>query len=134
MSDPRETGPLYSGDVLDLLVQLQTEIAGLRAENMALKDEIRRLKGLPPRPKVKPSGMEASSKRGSDRAQSPKRRGSSRAIISEERHLGCVAPRSAFPGSDQLHCARCDDRCASNPLFSRSLAFAGRAGGHGAAA
>src|SRR5665213_3266085 len=95
MSDPRETGPLYSGELLDLLVQLQTEIAGLRAENMALKDEIRRLKGLPPRPKVKPSGMEASSKRGSDRTQSPKRRGSSRAIISEERHLGCVTPAGA---------------------------------------
>ena len=48
MSDPREPGPLYSGELLDLLVQLQTEIAGVRAENMALKDEIRRLKGLPP--------------------------------------------------------------------------------------
>jgi hypothetical protein len=43
------------------------EAARLAAENRELKDEIARLKGLPPRPKFtgKPSGMEkASSRRG----------------------------------------------------------------------
>jgi hypothetical protein len=40
--------------------RLTIENAGLRDENIALKDEIARLKGLPPRPKfrVKPSGTE----------------------------------------------------------------------------
>ena len=40
-----------------MMLQLRAEVAGLRAENAALKDEIRRLKGLPPRPTLKPSGM-----------------------------------------------------------------------------
>ena len=39
--------------------RLTSENAALKAENISLKDEIARLKGLPPRPKfkVKPSGM-----------------------------------------------------------------------------
>ena len=44
--------------------RLTSENAALKAENISLKDEIARLKGLPPRPKfkVKPSGMEQASK------------------------------------------------------------------------
>lgn len=49
---------LIPTDLLDIIVQLRGEVAGLRAEDAALKDEIRRLKGLPPRPTLKPSGME----------------------------------------------------------------------------
>src|SRR5579859_6352431 len=45
MSEPAEPGPLSQADLLDLILGLRTEIAGLRAENLALKDEIRRLKG-----------------------------------------------------------------------------------------
>lgn len=43
-----------------MVATLTLEKAALKAENEALKDEIARLKGLPPRPKftVKPSGME----------------------------------------------------------------------------
>ena len=40
-------------------------MAQLRAENAALREEVARLKGLPPRPKLKPSGMEKGSVRGS---------------------------------------------------------------------
>ncbi|MER8530065.1 hypothetical protein [Mesorhizobium sp. M1272] len=82
-------------DLLDMILQLRAEVAGLRAENAALKDEIRRLKGPPPRPTLKPSGMEQSSKRSSPAATGPKRRGSSRAIVTEERRL-CYEPP---PGS-----------------------------------
>ena len=32
--------------------------AALKAENQALRDEVARLKGLPPRPPSRPSGME----------------------------------------------------------------------------
>jgi hypothetical protein len=92
MSDPAAPHPLSQADLLDLILELRTEIAGLRAENLALKDEIRRLKGLPPRPTIKPSGMERSSKRGSGVTTGPKRRGSSRAIVTEDQRLRLVPP------------------------------------------
>lgn len=64
-----------------------------------MKDEIRRLKGLPPRPTLKPSGMEPSSTRGSSSGGHSKRRGASRAIVTEERGLGfAVPPGSRFLG------------------------------------
>ena len=43
--------------------RLNATVAGLRFENQQLKDEIRRLKGLPPRPPIKPSGMEKATDR-----------------------------------------------------------------------
>ncbi len=36
----------------------QATIVALRAENQALRDKVARLKGLPPRPPSRPSGME----------------------------------------------------------------------------
>src|ERR1700684_4070210 len=45
---------------------------GLRVENQTLKDEIARLKQLPPRPPMKPSGMEGD---GSARGRGRGRRG-----------------------------------------------------------
>jgi len=38
--------------------KLKAALAAAKRENQDLKDEIRRLKGLPPRPPMKPSGME----------------------------------------------------------------------------
>src|ERR1017187_1589092 len=64
-----------------LVVALIEEVTLLRTENRELKDEIARLKGLPPRPKFKgkPSGMEKASsdvvggKKGSKRRRGSKR-------------------------------------------------------------
>src|SRR3990170_2579707 len=36
----------------------QASLAALKLENQALRDEVARLKGLPPRPPSRPSGME----------------------------------------------------------------------------
>jgi uncharacterized small protein (DUF1192 family) len=47
------------GEVLAVVAALRGENAALKEEIGALKDEIARLKGLPPRPKLKPSGMDA---------------------------------------------------------------------------
>jgi len=64
-----------------LVVSLIEEAGRLAAENRELKDEIARLKGLPPRPKFKgkPSGMEKATTPGSGGTGSAKRgRGSKR--------------------------------------------------------
>ena len=66
--------------------RLKAENLALRRQNQGLKDEIARLKGLPPRPpfKAKPSGMEKATQRGaqalprSGKAGSRRRRGSKR--------------------------------------------------------
>ena len=42
----------------------QATIAALRAENQALRDEVARLKGVPPRPPLRPSGMEKATEPG----------------------------------------------------------------------
>ena len=42
----------------------QATIVALRAENQALRDEVARLKGLPPRPPSRPSGMEQATEPG----------------------------------------------------------------------
>jgi len=100
MDASSDSGPPTIAALLDLVVELRTEIGALRAENAALRDEIRRLKGLPPRPTLKPSGMEASSKAPSSSDRGPqRRRGRSRAVVTEDRDL-CVEvpPGSRFLG------------------------------------
>ena len=49
------------GTLLAEVARLTAENQALTAENQALKDEIARLKGLPRRPTLKPSGMEKAS-------------------------------------------------------------------------
>ena len=82
------------GEVLAVVAALRAENAALREEIGALKDEIARLKGLPPRPKLKPSGMEAATGSGardkaSGKARGKRRRGRKldRLVVSEERVL-----------------------------------------------
>src|SRR5574337_474635 len=82
--------------------KLSAALSTLRVENQTLKDEIRRLKGLPPRPPMKPSGMEkatdrpAPEKPGQD-ASPPRRRGPGVSKLSIDRTVTLTA--SAPPGS-----------------------------------
>ena len=61
------TGPPADLDRIDtdelrrLLIEALGKVAGLTAENAALREEIARLKGLKGRPSIKPSGMEQAS-------------------------------------------------------------------------
>src|SRR5260370_11917197 len=72
-------------DLIGEIGRLQAEIeklsgalAGLRVENQRLKDEIARLKALPPRPPHKPSGLDKATdrpERGAEGEGSKRRRG-----------------------------------------------------------
>src|SRR5918998_4934433 len=58
----------------------QATIAALSTENQALRDEVARRKGLPPRPPSRPSGMEKATSRGTGKGgkRSRRRRGAKR--------------------------------------------------------
>jgi hypothetical protein len=80
-----------------LVAGLLGEVARLRDENAALKEEITRLKGLKGRPKLKPSGMERAMPGPASRAKSKRSKRSTIAkrVVHEERVLAISAP----PGS-----------------------------------
>ena len=74
---------------------------GAPAAGGTLREEIARLKGLPPRPKLKPSGMEQASKppapRQSGKPKRKRRRGAKRdhLVVGEEQVLKAPAPDAA---------------------------------------
>ncbi len=86
----------------------QVTISALRAENQALRDEVARLKGLPPRPPSRPSGMEQATQPGAaDKdAKHPKRpRGVKRdaQAVTAERVLKVAVPAgSRFKGYEDI--------------------------------
>jgi hypothetical protein len=82
----------------------QATITALRTENQALRDEVARLKGLPPRPPLRPSGMEKATEPGAGgrrRKRSRRRRGPKRDrdAVTLERVLKATVPAgSRFKG------------------------------------
>ena len=118
LPDPAQIETLSIGDLRSLVagvlaevVQLREANATLRAENAGLKEEVARLKGLPPRPKLKPSGMErasnpaASSPPGERPGRRRGRRGAKhdRLTVTEERVLVALAPAGArFKGYEDV--------------------------------
>ena len=95
-------------DVIGVLVgevqQLQSDNLALRAENQALRDEVARLKGLPPRPPSRPWGMEKATEPGAvgnSGTRSLRRRGAKRDqdAVTVERVLQITVPAgSRFKG------------------------------------
>ena len=95
-------------EMRELVGVLIGEVHRLRADNQALRDEVARLKGLPPRPPSRPSGMEkatgpaASGKTGS---RSRRRRGVKRDkdAVTAEVVLAASVPRgSRFKGYQDI--------------------------------
>ncbi len=86
----------------------QATITALRAENQALRDEVARLKGLPPRPPSRPSGMEKATEpgvAGKGEERSKQRRGAKRdrdAITAEVVVKAAVPPGSRFKGYEDI--------------------------------
>ena len=88
-----------------LVGELLGEVARLRDQNAALKEEIARLKGLKGRPKIKPSGMERATPERASRAKTaPSKRGTTaQRVVHEERVLAIAAPPgSRFKGYEDI--------------------------------
>jgi len=86
----------------------QVTIGALRAENQALRDEVARLKGLPPRPPSRPSGMEQATQpgvAGKDEKRSKRSRGVKRdrdAVTAERVCKAAVPTGSRFKGYEDI--------------------------------
>ncbi len=99
---PRDIEALDLDGLKRLVLQLLEEVASLKLENAALREEIARLKGLKGRPKLAPSGLEAArARRGAGQGGKTGRRGGKlkRLVIDEERVIGVRVPAgSRFKG------------------------------------
>jgi hypothetical protein len=89
-------------DLKKLTLRLLEEVASLKSENAALREEIARLKGLKGRPKLRPSGMDKATdpQREGDKAKRKRRhRGAKRLAVTEEQVIrAAVPPGSRFKG------------------------------------
>ena len=100
---PENIDDLSPGELKLLVVKLLEEVVDLRRTVAAQRDEIARLKGGPPRPNIKPSGMEqATDPKPPGGCNERRRRGSTRAklTINEEHtiRLGAPPPDARFKG------------------------------------
>ena len=99
---------LSLGELRDVVIALVAEIRRLQADNQVLRDEVARLKGLPPRPPSRPSGMEQTTKAGAagKTALAPRlRRGAKRdreAITREVVLQASVPTGSRFKGYQDI--------------------------------
>jgi hypothetical protein len=88
--------------------KLEAALAAAKLENQQLKDEIRRLKGLPPRPPIKPSGMEKATDHPA--AERPS-------------EADGPSPRRRGPGVSKLNIDRTVTLTASAPAGSRHKGY-----------
>lgn len=101
---PRSIDGLCVDELKALLIELLGELADLKSENEALREEVSRLKGLKGRPKFKPSGMQQETQsqakiRGRKRRRGPK---NSKLVIDEDKVLEAegVPGGSRFKGTE----------------------------------
>src|SRR5258708_165664 len=101
MARPTDLDILRHADLKGLVLKLLEQIAELQRTIALQRDEIARLKGGPPRPNIKPSGMEQATE-AKPAGSNPRRpRGSTRSklAIDEERTVKVAPPpRSRFKG------------------------------------
>lgn len=92
--DPGSLDELSAAELRRLVGKPRTEAIRLHEENAALRDEIARLKGLPGRPRPKPSGMEPATGRGQGRTRRERQARSEHtpSAASEEQVLTMAAP------------------------------------------
>jgi transposase IS66 family protein len=96
MSSPPDIDELSAAELRALVVAQWGQIAELQRMVVALRDEVARLKGRPPRPNIKPSGMDRGTEPkppgGADKQK--RRRGDARSkiTIDEERVVAVAAP------------------------------------------
>jgi hypothetical protein len=97
-SPPIDLDRLSNAELRGLVVKQWEQIAELTRVVAALREEVARLKGGPPRPNIKPSGMErATEPKSPPDAGSKPRRGPTRAklTVNEERIIDIVPPLGA---------------------------------------
>ena len=92
MSPPEDIDDLSAPELKELLLKALGELAELRRENAAQRDEIARLKGGSGRPtikpNVKPSGMEQATEPKPPRGDKKRGRGSTRdKLVIHEEHI-----------------------------------------------
>jgi hypothetical protein len=97
------------GTLVAKVAELTAALAAVKAENQALRDEAARLKGLPPRPPSRPSGMEkatgAGVGSGNSGKRSRRRRGAKRdrdAVTAEVVVKAAPPPGSRFKGYQDI--------------------------------
>jgi hypothetical protein len=107
LPDPDGLDALSLSELRGLVVDLIGQVRALTDENRALRDELARLKGLPPRPPTRPapSGMEAASERAQADPGKRRRRGPvrDRCVVTREVVLKAEVPQgSRFKGYEDL--------------------------------
>ena len=97
MPMPKDIDGLSPAELKSLVLRLLEKVAELERTVAAQRDEIARLKGGPPRPNIKPSGMEQASNPKPPGSSNERRRGSTRSKLStdEIRNVKLAAPPGA---------------------------------------